>query len=95
MKFGLKGALRRSACAGRKCLKTFSCEEESDGARAREKYAVAGWGFYGNSGGGGGWFSNRIGLKMLQQQGPVGGIFLTKVPISRFPSLCSVVVNLS
>lgn len=78
---------------GRKCWKTFSCKEESDGARARERYAVAGWGFYGNSGGG--CFSDRIGLKMLQQQGPVGGIFLTKVPISRFPSLCSAVVNLS
>lgn len=80
---------------GRKHLEMFSCQEERDRARAREKCAVAGRGFYGNGRGGGGCFSNRMGLKMLQQQGPAEGIFLTKVPISRFPSLCSAVVNLS
>lgn len=37
------------------------------------------------AGGGGGCFSNRMGLKMLQQQGLMEGTFLTKVPISRFP----------
>ena len=74
---------------GRKHLKTFSCEEERDRAKDRKKKcAVAGRGFYGNiggGGGGGGCFSNRMGLKMLQQQRLMEGMFLTKVPVSKFP----------
>lgn len=79
---------------GRKHLKMFSCEEKD---RAREKCAVADRGFYGNTGDGGGgdYFSNRKGLKMMQWQGPVEGTFLTSIPISSFPSLCSAMVNLS
>lgn len=72
---------------GKKHLKTFSCEEERDRARAGGKKRCSGWqGFFMViAGGGGGGFSNRMGLKMLQQQGLMEGMFLTKVPVSRFP----------
>ena len=66
-------------------------------ARAREKYGVAGRGFYGGGDGGGDAFQTAYGLEDVETsvKRAVEESFLTSVPTSRFPSLSSFMVNLS